>query len=75
MYKMAFEAIKIVELMSQLNIEEFQMNQWMFYFDGFGIKHLEPGNGSKLEGNPASSAISEEGVDASPGLHPPSMKK
>ena len=29
MYKMAFEAIKIVELMSQLNIEEFQMNQWM----------------------------------------------
>ena len=25
-YSLAFEAIKIVELMSQLNIEEFQMN-------------------------------------------------
>jgi len=26
MYTLAYEAIKIVELMSQLNIEEFQMN-------------------------------------------------
>ena len=41
-YDLAFEAIKIVELMSQLNIEEFQMNQWMFCFDGFGIKHFGP---------------------------------
>ena len=42
------------------------MNQWMFYFDGFGIKHLEP----VLEGNPGGNAIKDE----SPGLHPP-MKK
>lgn len=40
---LAFEAIKIVELMSQLNIEEFQMNQWMFCFDGFGIKYQPAG--------------------------------
>ena len=35
------EAIKVVELMSQLNIDEFQINQWMFMFDGFGIKYHE----------------------------------
>lgn len=23
--------------MSQLNIDDFQMNQWMFLFDGYGI--------------------------------------
>ena len=23
--------------MSQLNIEDFQMNQWMFLFDGYGM--------------------------------------
>ena len=33
------EAIKVVELMSQLNLDEFQINQWMFMFDGFGIKY------------------------------------
>ena len=38
-YTLIKEAIKIVELMSQLNIDEFQMNQWMFLFDGFGIKY------------------------------------
>lgn len=38
-YQTTKEAIKVVELMSQLNIEEFQMNQWMFIFDGFGIHH------------------------------------
>jgi len=38
-YSTTKEAIKVVELMSQLNIEEFQMNQWMFLFDGFGIQH------------------------------------
>ena len=25
--------------MSQLDIDEFQYNQWMFMFDGFGIKY------------------------------------
>ena len=38
-YKLKREAIKVVELMSQLNIDEFQMNQWMFMFDGFGIQY------------------------------------
>lgn len=36
-YWLTIEGIKIVELMSQLNIEDFQMNQWMFLFDGYGI--------------------------------------
>ena len=40
-YRLTKEAIKIVELMSQLNIDEFQMNQWMFLFDGFGIKYVD----------------------------------
>ena len=39
-YWLTIEAIKIVELMSQLNIEDFQMNQWMFLFDGFGMEYL-----------------------------------
>lgn len=34
---LTFEAIKIIELMSQLNIEDFQIDQWMFLFDGYGI--------------------------------------
>jgi hypothetical protein len=34
---LAFEGLKLVELMSQLNIEDFQMNQWMFLFDGYGM--------------------------------------
>ena len=38
-YWLTIEGIKIVELMSQLNIEDFQMNQWMFLFDGFGIDY------------------------------------
>lgn len=38
-YLLTVEAIKIVELMSQLNIEDFQMNQWMFLFDGYGIDY------------------------------------
>jgi hypothetical protein len=31
------EAILIIGLMSQLNIEDFQIDQWMFLFDGYGI--------------------------------------
>jgi len=38
-YLLQIEGIKIVELMSQLNIEDFQMNQWMFLFDGYGINN------------------------------------
>merc|ERR1712232_1366773 len=36
-YGLTIAGIKIVELMSQLNIEDFQMNQWMFLFDGYGM--------------------------------------
>lgn len=38
-YLLQIEGIKIVELMSQLNIEDFQMNQWMFLFDGYGLNN------------------------------------
>ena len=38
-YWLTIEGIKIVELMSQLNIEDFQMNQWMFLFDGYGLDY------------------------------------
>lgn len=33
-----FEAIKLIELMSCLNIEDFQMNQWLFLIDALGMK-------------------------------------
>lgn len=38
-YFLTIEAIKIVELMSQLNIEDFQMNQWIFLVDGYGLEN------------------------------------
>mgnify|MGYP006091951501 CR=1 FL=1 len=37
------EAIKLVELLSSLNIEDFQMNQWIFLIDGYGMKAIEGG--------------------------------
>jgi hypothetical protein len=33
-----FEAIKVVELMSALNLEDFQMNQWIFLIDSYGMR-------------------------------------
>lgn len=36
--EMTIEAIKLVELLSSLNIEDFQMNQWIFLIDGYGMK-------------------------------------
>jgi hypothetical protein len=36
--KLVIEAIKVVELMSALNIEDFQMNQWIFMIDAYGLK-------------------------------------
>ena len=36
--KLTIEAIKLVELLSSLNIEDFQMNQWIFLIDGYGMK-------------------------------------
>jgi len=38
---LTIEAIKLVELLSSLNIEDFQQNQWIFIIDGYGMK-LEP---------------------------------
>ena len=37
---LVFEAIKVIELMSALNIEDFQMNQWIFLVDSYGM-HLD----------------------------------
>lgn len=34
---LTFEAIKTIELMSSLNIEDFQMNQWIFLVDSYGM--------------------------------------
>jgi hypothetical protein len=36
--ELTIEAIKLVELLSSLNIEDFQMNQWIFLIDGYGMK-------------------------------------
>lgn len=38
---MTREAILIIELMCQLNMEDFQIDQWMFLFDGYGIEDKE----------------------------------
>lgn len=38
---MTFEAIKTIELMSSLNIEDFQMNQWIFLVDAYGMSFDE----------------------------------
>ena len=35
---LTIEAIKLVELLSSLNIEDFQQNQWIFLIDGYGMK-------------------------------------
>lgn len=35
---LTIEAIKLVELLSSLNIEDFQMNQWIFIIDGYGMQ-------------------------------------
>ena len=37
---LTIEAIKLVELLSSLNIEDFQMNQWIFLIDGYGMKAM-----------------------------------
>ena len=36
--KLTIEAIKLVKLLASLNIEDFQMNQWIFLIDGYGMK-------------------------------------
>mmetsp|Transcript_1941 Transcript_1941/g.2802 ORF Transcript_1941/g.2802 Transcript_1941/m.2802 type:complete len:314 (-) Transcript_1941:287-1228(-) len=44
---LTIEAIKLVQLLSSLNIEDFQMNQWIFLIDGYGMK-LEQGEDISL---------------------------
>jgi hypothetical protein len=39
--KLVIEAIKVVELMSAMNLEDFQMNQWIFMIDGYGMRESE----------------------------------
>lgn len=41
---LTIEAIKLVELLSSLNIEDFQMNQWIFLIDGYGMRREDEGN-------------------------------
>jgi len=36
--ELTIEAIKLIELLSSLNLEDFQMNQWIFLVDGIGMK-------------------------------------
>jgi hypothetical protein len=40
---LTIEAIKLVELLSSLNIEDFQQNQWIFLIDGYGMKLEQEG--------------------------------
>ena len=40
------EALKVIELLSVLGLEEFQMYQWMFFYDWMKLK-LVPGNGER----------------------------
>lgn len=47
---LTIEAIKLVELLSSLNIEDFQMNQWIFLIDGYGMRREED-NLSSFGGN------------------------
>jgi hypothetical protein len=35
--RLVVEAIKVVELMSALNMDDFQMNQWIFLVDSYGM--------------------------------------
>ena len=35
------EAIKLIELQASLNMEDFQMNQWIFLVDGIGMLPIE----------------------------------
>ena len=47
--QLTVEAIKLVELLSSLNIEDFQMNQWIFLIDGYGMKEKETDFISELD--------------------------
>ena len=53
---MTIEAIKLVELLSSLNIEDFQMNQWIFLIDGYGMK-LQTKQSASLKKKDADDAL------------------
>lgn len=42
--QLTIEAIKLIELLSSLNLEDFQMNQWIFLVDKVGMKKVEMDN-------------------------------
>lgn len=45
-WKLRLEALKVIELLSVLGLEEFQMYQWMFCYDWMRLK-LVPGSGAR----------------------------
>lgn len=54
---LTIEAIKLVELLSSLNIEDFQQNQWIFLIDGYGMKlELEGASEASLPTSPSKTA-------------------
>ena len=62
--ELTIEAIKLVELLSSLNIEDFQMNQWIFLIDGYGMQQENNDNLSDVDKKsvnrkPSSSKINE----------------
>lgn len=62
---LTIEAIKLVELLSSLNIEDFQQNQWIFLIDGYGMKlekdiDYDASPSSPPKASPSSKRLMEE---------------
>lgn len=59
---LTIEAIKLVELLSSLNIEDFQMNQWIFLIDGYGMRPEDSKSCSMsdLDGGPPTTPNSQK---------------
>lgn len=53
---LTIEAIKLVELLSSLNIEDFQQNQWIFLIDGYGMKLEKDVDGQSQSSSPHKAA-------------------
>lgn len=53
---LTIEAIKLVELLSSLNIEDFQQNQWIFLIDGYGMKLEKDVDGQSQSSSPQKAA-------------------
>lgn len=43
-----FAGLKIIEILSIVELDEFYLHQWMFVFDYFGIKIEEDKNSEKI---------------------------